>query len=74
MLIKGISSQINEKRDIELILKWLEFLDYLYFTSDEHIIELNKEDKEILLENPDCRDKLMIISFKPNIIIKNLEF
>lgn len=73
MLYQGISDLVSEKDEKELLMGWYEYLDELYFCRDERIIELSEEDKKVLCENPECKLKLKIISFKPNITLKNAE-
>lgn len=74
MIINSISENFKKKVDINNYRKihtyWFEQLDILYFSNEKIIIKLSKFDKKIINKYIHCYDKLKILSFNKNIIIK----
>lgn len=73
MHLKGISNNIEYSGSHDLLVKWFEILDSVYFTHENCVIELTDEDRRVIEENPECKLKLKVVSFKKNITVLNFE-
>lgn len=74
MIVNGVidnEERVLSSRDFsEVVSLWFAKIDNLYFLNENIVVVLSDFDKIVVSNFPECCDKLKVLGFKKNVVIK----